>query len=90
MIRTYREAVTMAKSGKYERIYLNRSLRKATSGQVDSLMRPDVTGALTTGRIDMVEVVSPSQTRRSQIDKVTHMLDLLGPQAGRGNVIKPH
>jgi len=89
-IRTYREAITMAKSGKYERVCLNRSLRTTTGGLTDSLMRPDVIGIRTSGTIDMVEVVSPSQTRVSQIDKVKRMQGLLGPGAGRSKVVEPH
>jgi hypothetical protein len=89
--RTYREAIRMAKSGQYDRIYLNRSLRTATNGGVDSLMRPDVTGVLRNGRLDVIEVVSPSQTFRSQWLKVRGMEELLGDRAGAGsNVIIPH
>ena len=88
--RTYREAIRMAKSGQYDRIYLNRSLRTGTSGGVDSLMRPDVLGVLKSGRGYMVEVLSPSQTQSMLWDKINFMKQLLSERAGAGYVVAPH
>lgn len=77
----------MAKSGQYERVYLNRSLRTVTKGAIDSLMRPDVTGVLRNGTLDVIEVVSPSQTFASQIRKVDFITELLGDLAGLGSKV---
>jgi hypothetical protein len=88
--RTYREAIRMAKSGQYDRIYLNRSLRTVTNGATDSLRRPDVLGVLKNGRVDMVEVLSPSQTQNMLWDKINYMKQLLGESAGSGQVVAPH
>jgi RHS repeat-associated protein len=83
---TYREATALAKSGAYERVYINRSLKTITGGELDSLLKPDVTGLLKNGRIDMIEVVSPSQTFKSQMQKIQQMEGLLGPRrAGTGS-----
>ena len=89
-IRTYREAITMAKSGEYDAIYLNKSLSTATKGGTKSLQRPDVTGVTKSGKVDMVEVRSPSQTVSSQKDKIRNMQDLLGDKAGpNSRVVDP-
>ena len=90
-VRTYREAIQMAKSGYYDRIFLDRSLGTATEGQVVSLWRPDVSGVLRDGRIDMIEVVSPRQTPLSQWMKLRQMETILGELAGPSSrVVTPH
>ena len=90
--RTYREAITMAKSGQYERIFLDRQLRTATGGRVKSLMRPDIVGMLRNGKVNMVEVVSSRQTYMSQWLKIQRMETMLGEIAGPGGskVVIPH
>jgi len=90
--RTYREAIKMAKSGQYEKIYLNRSFHTITDGMVDSLKRSDIVGVLhNSNRIDMIEVVSPYQRPQSLWDKISYMQDLLGDTAGPGSrVVAPH
>jgi hypothetical protein len=86
-IRTYREAIGMAKSGRYDKIYINKSLKTATSGRVQSRLRPDVAGVRPGGLIDVIEVPSPSQTSGQMLDKVRHMESLLGDFAGPGSGI---
>ena len=89
-LRTYREAIEMAKSGQYKHIYLNKSLSTTTGGGIDSSLKPDIAGVLENGQIDIVEVLSPSQSFDSQVNKIAYMRDLLGPRAGRGDVVIPH
>lgn len=77
----------MAKSCRYTRIYLNRSLCTATNGGVSSLKRPDVTGVLKNGQVDIIEVLSPSQTPDTLWQKIRYMKQLLGELAGPGSKV---
>lgn len=86
-IRTYREAIRMAKSGQYKRVYINKALSTASGKQVNSLLRPDVTGVRPGGLMDMIEVPHPRQTEALMWDKMWGMEELLGDLAGRGNVV---
>jgi RHS repeat-associated protein len=86
-IRTYREAIRMAKSGEYERVYVNRSLKTSTEGKILSALRPDVAGVLKSGKLDVIEVPSPSQTPSAMMEKILHMEDLLGMHAGPGSAV---
>jgi RHS repeat-associated protein len=54
--RSYRKAIEMAKSGQYERVYVNRGYRASTGAKVTPNRRPDVTGIRTTGEVDVVEI----------------------------------
>ena len=82
-MRTYREAIKMAKSGKYEKIYLNRSLKTITGGKSKSKLRPDVAGKLKgSNKIDMVEVPHPNQTQLEMTNKINDMNKILGSDAG--------
>ena len=85
-IRTYRDAITSAKSGQYEKIYINKQLKTATEGQVQSALRPDVSKVRKgSGLIDMTEVPHPRQTVQQLTDKIEMMEDLLGDLAGPGS-----
>ena len=87
-IRTYREAIGMAKSGQYDKIRLDKALRTTTGGQTPSLLRPDIAGVRKgSGVIDIVEVVSPSQEFWQMELKVNEINTLLGELAGTGRVV---
>lgn len=88
-IRTYREAIRMAKSGQYERVYINKALSTASGKQVNSLLRPDVTGVRPGGLMDMIEVPHPGQTPAQMWDKISGMEELLGGMAGPGSNVVP-
>jgi len=45
-IRTYREAIKMAKSGAYETVYINKELSTVTGGRIQSALSPDLAGVL--------------------------------------------
>ena len=80
----------MAKSGKYNRIHLNRALSTATDDGIASHLRPDITGIRKSGLIDLMEVRSPGQSIRYLRRKVNRMKGLLGDLAGpRMDVIVP-
>ncbi len=69
-------------------IYLNRSLSTVTDHEVTDRRRPDVTIAREDGSLELVEVVSPSQTRSQMQDKLNEMSDIL-EQAGIPVVRRP-
>ncbi len=73
----------------YEVIYLNKSLKTATGGVVNSLLRPDITAVDFKGNYHMVEVVSSTQDPLSMIVKINDMINLLAASGlkGTGSVI---
>ena len=84
-IRTYREAINWAKSEQYEKIFINKPLTTVTGGQVQSGLRPDVSGILKGGQINVLEIPSPSQTTQQMLNKIQTMEDLLDALAGPGS-----
>ena len=86
-LKTYASAYRMGMTGNYREIFLNRALRTVTEGAVQSLKRPDVAGVLKNGVVDIVEVVSKSQTVPQMTAKIASMLRTLGNRAGSGIVI---
>jgi hypothetical protein len=77
-VRTYRDAITKAKSGRYKRVDINKQLKTSTKGRVKSIKRPDVTGARHDGRYDMTEAPHPKQTVQDMQDKINNMESQLG------------
>ena len=63
-------AEAMARNGDYEFIILNRSVRTASNRESDIRERPDVVGRRKDGRFDMIEVLSPGQTKDEQDAKL--------------------
>jgi hypothetical protein len=51
----------MVKTGNYETVALNRTLKTITTGAVQSAFRPDVAGTRPDGKVDITEVLSPGQ-----------------------------
>ena len=86
---TNSEAITMAESGEYTKVFVNRALSTITGGEVRSLKRPDVAGVRLDGTVDLTEVVSKSQTEKEMRVKIDIMQKILGSQAGpNGKVMK--
>jgi hypothetical protein len=84
-LQTYSEAITMAESGEYTKVYVNRALSTITGGEVKSLKRPDVAGVRPDATVDVIEVVSQSQKVSDMETKIDTMSVLLGPLAGRNS-----
>jgi hypothetical protein len=61
---------------------MNQELRTITGGEVDSRLRPDVATKNKDGTIDVFEIPSASQTKKSQEEKVRKMDTILGDRAG--------
>lgn len=63
--RTYRQAIKMAKSGEYDKIWLNRAYSTTTGTRTTPRRLPDIIGRRKTGQFDAFEVPS-----RTDIDDV--------------------
>jgi RHS repeat-associated protein len=77
--RSYREAILMARSDRYEQVMINRTLRSITDGKVDSALRPDVAGLRPDGKVDITEVASARQNPTKLEQKYR---EALGERAG--------
>ncbi len=75
----------MAKSGEYRYIIYNRSISTGSGGDVSGIQRPDIIGIRWDGRIDLREIVSPGQTRESQIEKLEPIMKKI-PEERQGNI----
>uniref|UniRef100_UPI001FD2887F RHS repeat-associated core domain-containing protein n=2 Tax=Pseudomonas TaxID=286 RepID=UPI001FD2887F len=75
-------ALQMAKSGDYEKVGVNVAVKTVTGVPTDPITRPDVTGLRKDGRVDIVEVPSPTDqlTRLEAKGRIT--LQGLGARAG--------
>jgi len=81
-----REVVKMGRSGKYTEIHMNRGLNHYSDRVAIPILKPDVGGIRTNGRIDLVEVPSPkTQTPQMMMDKLTLMQSQL-PENQRGKI----
>ena len=78
-MRSLREAAAMLRSGAYDTVSLNRTLKTITEGGVNSRLRPDVAGLRPDGKIDITEVLSPGQKHEDLYAKYKAALgDLMG------------
>jgi RHS repeat-associated protein len=66
-------------------VHVNRQLRTATGGKIDSIYRPDVTVVMDDGRVIPIEVPSPGQTPQYFVTKYR---DLVGKDFG-GMTLQP-
>ena len=81
----------MAKSGKYQKIFINRGLKSITGRDIKGINRkPDIAGVLKgSGKIDMVEIPHPGQTQLQMQQKITTMEGQIGKLAGPGSYATP-
>lgn len=89
--RVYREAIEMAKSGKYNKVYLNRGYIAATGEKVSVNRRPDIIGIRKDGKVDVVEVQSKTDKEAILRGRNNEIIAQF-PQNKRGDdirVIKP-
>jgi hypothetical protein len=75
-----RRAVEESKNPNVEVIYMDKSLKHVTNGEVNSRMRPDVTVVTKDGRIATHEVMSKSQDVKQLKNKIEKMQDMLSPE----------
>jgi hypothetical protein len=83
------DVMTQLNKGTAKEIYTNRSLYKVTNGRVSSLLRPDRAMVTNSGKIDILEVVSPTQTYNQLLEKGWKYKQILGDDLGYFNVIYP-
>ena len=80
----------MKASGKYAKVYINKSLKTITGGKVNDLRRPDVAGVLKDGgKIDVIEVLHPRQNIEHMQSKIDSMNRALGNYAGPDSAPNP-
>ena len=80
----------MAASGDYVEIYVNKAISTATSGRIQSRLRPDIIGVRKGEGYDVIEVRSPSQKSEQLQRKVRFMREnLFGALMVNGEVIEP-
>jgi hypothetical protein len=82
--RVYREAIRMAKSGEYDKIWLNRSYRTTTGTKTIPRRLPDILGQRTTGQFDSVEVLSRTDVDDFLIRRNREAMSQL-PEAHQGD-----
>ncbi|WP_218186790.1 hypothetical protein, partial [Pseudomonas sp. NBRC 111117] len=75
-------AEQMAMSGDYERVGVNVAVKTVTGVPTDPITRPDVTGLRKDGRVDIVEVPSPTDVTKKLEAKGRTTLLGLGGRAG--------
>jgi hypothetical protein len=83
--RSYREAIRMAKSGEYDRIWLNRAYSTTTGTRTTPRRLPDVIGRRVTGQFDAFEVPSKTNDWDELLRRNQEALDQL-PDTHRGQV----
>lgn len=85
-----RTAESRAKSGRYDYVLMQRSLRTAVGRSMERGEIPDLVGVRRDGRVDIFEVRSNSQSRYELRIKVQQMLKTLPPNMrGKGYVLEP-
>jgi hypothetical protein len=83
-------AEEMQASGYYQRVGIGRPLGEFSGRQHSPSIRPDNIGLTTDGRIDMIEVLSPSQSRARLEAKLQKAMNQLPPEMrGEFRVINP-
>ncbi|WP_167400247.1 RHS repeat-associated core domain-containing protein, partial [Pseudomonas qingdaonensis] len=75
-------AEQMAMSGNYERVGVNVAVKTVTGVPTDPITRPDVTGLRKDGKVDIVEVPSPTDQSHKLRAKGQNTLQGLGDRAG--------
>jgi hypothetical protein len=78
---TVEEANNMAKSGKYDRIYVNKGIGNEVPGAKPN-NRPDILGVRKDGKIDQVEVPSKTDDPLKLIDRMKRNKLTMGDKAG--------
>ncbi len=76
----------MAKSGRYERVYLNRAYSTTTGVRTTPRRLPDVLGVRKTGRVDAIEVPSRTDDPRKLIERNLEAMNQL-PDDMQGDVL---
>jgi hypothetical protein len=71
-------------SGRYDRVAMGEPLSKFSGLKHDPNIEPDVMGLRPDGRIDMAEVVSPSQTVDQMMAKLKKAMEQLPPEKRGG------
>jgi hypothetical protein len=84
--RTYRQAIRMAKSGRYDKIWLNRAYSTTTGTKTMPRRLPDVIGRRKTGQFDAFEVPSTTDRDLELIRRNLEAMDQL-PESQRGSVL---
>ena len=84
--RSAREAHALARSGRYQSVHMNRTIRSVTNGDVDSALRPDVAALRPDGKVDIREVASPGQ---NAVALQRRYSDALGDRAGDIRIVRP-
>ena len=83
-------AEDMQNSGYYQRISMRMKLSRFTGIKVDPDIEPDNMGLTWTGRVDMIEVLSPGQKRTELEEKLIKAMNQLPPEMrGEWLVIDP-
>ncbi len=72
-------------SGKYKRVAMGEPLSKFSGQKHVPDIKPDVMGLRHDGKIDMAEVVSPTQTKAQLQAKLENAMNQLPPEQ-RGNI----
>ena len=80
-----REAIRMAKSGLYDKVWMNRSYSTTTGTRTAPRRLPDVIGRRKTGEYDAIEVPSKSNSPLELYIRNREALDQL-PRAQRGRI----
>lgn len=84
--RIYREAIRMAKSGEYDKIWLNRAYVTATGTKTTPRRLPDILARRKTGQFDAVEVLSKTDKDSILLSRNVRAMRQL-PEHQRGNVL---
>lgn len=84
-MRSLREAVSMARSGNYRSVHMNRTISSITDGNVRSRLRPDVAAVRPDGKVDIREIASGRQEAAALRDKYA---SALGDRAGNIEVTR--
>ncbi|MBX3475136.1 MAG: hypothetical protein KF754_12190 [Planctomycetes bacterium] len=82
---SYSQALEMAQSGLYERIYLNRAYSTVAGVRTSPRRLPDVIGKRLTGELDVVEILSRTD-RRPAVNNRNHVARNQLPANMRGDI----
>jgi hypothetical protein len=77
----------MAERWKYAKIYVNKTLTRATEGKVVSKWRIDIVAETRMGKYDVIEVIN-TQSEKEAREKLKEVINLLGKFAGKSEVIQ--